>query len=56
MARLVTILITETSAQDLGEYGIALAVITAGVILAAAVIGGDLGALWNGRANVLASL
>lgn len=40
-------LLGETSAQDLAEYGIALAVIGAVAIAAAAAIGVDVNTLWT---------
>jgi len=56
MVRVLWMLLADTAAQDFGEYGIALAVIAAGVVLAAALIGGDVASLWNGRAGVFAAL
>jgi Flp pilus assembly pilin Flp len=40
-------LVTDDSAQDLAEYGIALAIIAAGAAAIAIVIAGDVTQLWN---------
>lgn len=40
-------LIREEHAQDLAEYAMALAVITAAVVLIAQAIGGDVNTLWS---------
>jgi HEAT repeat protein len=47
MLALLKKLVTDDSAQDLAEYGIALAVIAAGAAAAALVIAGDVGRLWQ---------
>jgi Flp pilus assembly pilin Flp len=47
MTRLLKKLIHDDSAQDLAEYGIALAVIGAGAALAAIAIAGDVNKLWS---------
>ena len=47
----------DESAQDLAEYGIALAVIAAGAALAAVAIAGNVNTLWqNGSAAVASAL
>jgi Flp pilus assembly pilin Flp len=55
MLNLLRKLLAEEAAQDLAEYGIALAVI--GVIAAAAaiVIAKDVGTLWSQAQNVISS-
>jgi hypothetical protein len=47
MNTLLKKLINDDSAQDLAEYGIALAVIGAGAALAAIAIAGDVNTLWS---------
>ena len=46
----------DQSAQDLAEYGIALAVVTLAVAAAAITIGGDLTLIWNAASVVIASI
>ena len=55
MLALIKKLVAEEAAQDLAEYGIALAVI--GVIAAAAaiIIAKDVGTLWSQAQNVISS-
>ncbi len=48
-------LIVEDSAQDLAEYGIALAIIGALAAGAAVVIAGDVNTLWSKAQNVINS-
>ena len=47
MTRTLRRLLRETGAQDLAEYGIALAVIAAGAGLIAVAIGGNTATLWT---------
>ena len=55
MLNLIRKLVADEAAQDLAEYGIALAVI--GVIAAAAaiIIAKDVGTLWSQAQNVISS-
>ena len=46
MLKLIRKLIHDERAQDLAEYGIALAVIGAGAAVAAVAIAGDVNTLW----------
>lgn len=48
-------LIAEEQAQDLAEYGIALAVISVLAALVAIVIAQDVGTLWSQAQNVISS-
>jgi Flp pilus assembly pilin Flp len=48
-------LFTDTSAQDLAEYGIALAVISVAAAGAAVAIAGDVGTLWTTAQGIIAS-
>ncbi len=50
MFKLVKRLVSEETAQDLAEYGIALAVIGAGAAIAAVAIAGNVNTLWS-KAN-----
>jgi Flp pilus assembly pilin Flp len=47
-------LCTETAAQDLAEYAIALGVIATGAIVAATVVGGNVSTLWSTANSVFA--
>lgn len=47
-------LVREESAQDLAEYGIALAVIAAGAAAIAVAIGSDVETLWSNAQSVIA--
>jgi Flp pilus assembly pilin Flp len=47
MINLIKKLVTDDSAQDLAEYGIALAVIAVGAGAAALAISTDVGTLWT---------
>lgn len=50
-------LIQDNKAQDLAEYGIALAVIAAGAAAIAVTISGDVTTLWsNASANIASSI
>jgi hypothetical protein len=55
MLKLLKKLISDETAQDLAEYGIALAVIGAGAAVAAVAIAGDVNTLWSTAASVIAS-
>lgn len=46
-------LVAEESAQDLAEYGIALAVIGTAAGLAAVAISTDVGTLWNNAKTII---
>ncbi len=48
-------LVADEAAQDLAEYGIALAVIAGGAAAAAVVIAGDVNTLWTNAKNVIAT-
>jgi Flp pilus assembly pilin Flp len=48
-------LVKDTTAQDLAEYGIALAVISVAAAGAAVAIAGDVGTLWTTAQGVIAS-
>ena len=52
--RLLKKLISNERAQDLAEYGIALAVIGAGAALAAVAIAGDVNTLWSTANSIIA--
>lgn len=47
---------TENKAQDLAEYGIALAVIGAGAAAAAIVIAGNVEALWEAANSIIGTV
>ena len=53
MATLLKKLIREEGAQDLAEYGIALAVIGTVAALAAVAISGDVGTLWSNAQSII---
>ena len=53
MLALIKRLVAEDSAQDLAEYGIALAVIGTVAGLAAVAISGDVGTLWSKAQSVI---
>jgi hypothetical protein len=55
MNGLLACLATDDSAQDLAEYGIALAVIGILAAAAAIVIAQDVGTLWSQAQNVIGS-
>jgi len=48
-------LLSEKKAQDLAEYGIALAVIGAGAAAAAVVIAGNVNSLWTAANSIIAT-
>ena len=48
-------LLSEKKAQDLAEYGIALAVIGAGAAAAAVVIAGNVNSLWSAANSIIAT-
>jgi len=48
-------LLSEKKAQDLAEYGIALAVIGAGAAAAAVVIAGNVNSLWTAANTIIAT-
>ena len=53
MMNLIKKLVTDDSAQDLAEYGIALAVIAVGAAIIAVAVGGNVNTLWsNGQAAI----
>lgn len=54
MAELLRRLIRDEAAQDLAEYGIALAVIGIGAGLAAVAIAGNVSVLWSQASSVIA--
>lgn len=53
MLALLKRLVAEESAQDLAEYGIALAVIGTAAGLAAVAISTDVGTLWNNAKTII---
>jgi Flp pilus assembly pilin Flp len=53
MRNLISKLVADESAQDLAEYGIALAVVAAGAALAAKAISTDVGTLWTNGQNAI---
>lgn len=53
MSKLLKSLIRDQKAQDLAEYGIALAVIGAGAALAAVAIATDVNTLWSVGASII---
>ncbi len=55
MLALITKLMQDDSAQDLAEYGIALAVIGTVAGLAALAIAGDVGTLWSKAQSIINS-
>ena len=55
MLKLISKLIRDERAQDLAEYGIALAVIGAGAALAAVAIAGDVNTLWSVADSVISN-
>jgi Flp pilus assembly pilin Flp len=54
MRSLLKKLVVATEAQDLAEYGIALAVISVAAAAAALAIAGDVGQLWTNAQGVIA--
>jgi Flp pilus assembly pilin Flp len=55
MMNLIKKLVTDESAQDLAEYGIALAVVAVGAGVIAASIGTDVKALWTSAQTAIHS-
>lgn len=55
MKGLLKKLVRNVKAQDLAEYGIALAVIGAGAAAAAVVIAGNVNSLWNAANSIIAT-
>ncbi len=55
MLNLLSRLLREQTAQDLAEYGIALATISIVAIVVAVIIAGDVGTLWSKAQNVIGS-
>jgi Flp pilus assembly pilin Flp len=55
MLKLLKNLISDESAQDLAEYGIALAVIGVGAALAAVAISGNVSTLWKTANSIIAT-
>jgi hypothetical protein len=55
MNTLLRNVITQTSAQDMAEYGIALAIIGVGAGLVAAALAADVGAIWTSAQTVIHS-
>ena len=56
LVTILTRLLSEESAQDLAEYGIALAVITVGAGLAAIAISANVSTLWSKADSVIAAV
>ena len=53
MKRAIATILRDERAQDLAEYGIAVAVIVIGVVLISVAIGGNVQALWsNAQTNI----
>jgi len=55
MLNLLSRLLREQAAQDLAEYGIALATITIVAVVVAVIISKDVGTLWSRAQNVIDS-
>ena len=55
MLNLLRRLLREQTAQDLAEYGIALATIGIVAVVVAVIIAGDVGTLWSRAQNVIES-
>src|SRR2546427_4422812 len=55
MLSLLSRLLREQTAQDLAEYGIALATISIVAVVVAVIIAGDVGTLWSRAQNVIDS-
>ncbi len=55
MLNLLSRLLREQTAQDLAEYGIALATISIVAIVVAIIVAGDVGTLWSRAQNVVES-
>ncbi len=55
MVELLAKLLRDESAQDLAEYGIALAVIGAGAAAAAVLISGNVSTLWSRASSIIQS-
>ena len=53
MTKMIKKLIGDERAQDLAEYGIALAVIGAGAAVAAVAIAGDVNTLWSVAQSII---
>jgi Flp pilus assembly pilin Flp len=53
MLKLIKALVSDDSAQDLAEYGIALAVIGLAAGAAAVAISGDVGTLWTTASSII---
>jgi len=55
MLNLLRRLLREQTAQDLAEYGIALATISIVAIVVAVIVAGDVGTLWSRAQSVINS-
>ena len=55
MLKLLERLVRDPTAQDLAEYGIALATISIVAVVVAVIIAGDVGTLWSKAQNVIDS-
>lgn len=55
MVKFIKRFLSEESAQDLAEYGIALAVIAVGAAAAAVIIAGDVQTLWEAGRDAIQS-
>ncbi len=55
MLNLLSRLLREQTAQDLAEYGIALATISIVAVIVAIIVAGDIGTLWSKAQNVIDS-
>ncbi len=55
MLKLLKKFVSDETAQDLAEYGIALAVIGAGAAIAAVAIAGDVNTLWSVANSIITS-
>jgi len=54
MVNMLKKMVSEKKAQDLAEYGIALAIIGAGAALAAVAIAAKVGSLWTSANTIIA--
>ena len=56
MRKRIASILRDDRAQDLAEYGIALAVIVIGVVVISVAIGADVQTLWSNAQDIVASV
>jgi Flp pilus assembly pilin Flp len=56
MRNLISKLIADESAQDLAEYGIALAVVAVGTVVAVQAVGTSVNTIWTNAQSVIAGV